>query len=90
MGAEVVRIDRKAAGPGSPGGSVDPKLDILTAGRPVALDLKRLEAVGQAALKLIEPPTSLSRGSAWRQLERLGFDPEVCLKRNPLVLYMAA
>ena len=87
MGAEVVRIDRKAADPGGPPGLFDPKLDILTRGRrPVALDLKRLEAV-EAALKLIESADILIEGFRPGVLERLGLGPEVCLKRNPRLVY---
>jgi alpha-methylacyl-CoA racemase len=87
MGAEVVRIDRKAADPGGPPGLFDPKLDILNrARRPVALDLKRLEAV-EAALKLIESADILIEGFRPGVLERLGLGPEVCLKRNPRLVY---
>lgn len=75
MGAEVVRIDRKAADPGGPPGLFDPKLDILNRGRrPVALDLKRLEAV-EAALKLIESADILIEGSARACWSGLASDP---------------
>ena len=79
MGAEVVRIDRKAADPGGPPGlSIPSSTSLNRARRPVALDLKRLEAV-EAALKLIESADILIEGFRPGVLERLGLGPEVCL-----------
>jgi alpha-methylacyl-CoA racemase len=80
MGAEVIRIDRK--GGRSPGSA-----EITYRGRQaVALDMKKPEAV-EAALKLIEKADGLIEGFRPGVMERLGVGPEVCLKRNPKLVY---
>jgi len=80
MGADVIRIDRK-------GGRTPHKTEITYRGRPaVALDLKKTEAV-EAALKLIEKADALIEGFRPGVMERLGLGPDVCLKRNPKLVF---
>ncbi|HEX4080191.1 MAG TPA: CaiB/BaiF CoA-transferase family protein [Rhizomicrobium sp.] len=80
MGAEVIRIDRK-------GGRVPRKDEVTCRGRrAIALDMKKLEAVG-AALKLIERTDALIEGFRPGVMERLGVGPEICLQRNPKLVY---
>jgi alpha-methylacyl-CoA racemase len=80
MGADVIRIDRK----GGRGGS---KFDITSRGRrSIAVDLKKPEGV-EAVLKLIEQADMLQEGYRPGVMERLGLGPEVCLKRNPKLVY---
>ncbi len=80
MGADVVRIDRKGARGGS-------KYEISSRGkRSIALDLKKPEAV-ETALRLIEKADILQEGFRPGVMERLGLGPEVCLKRNPKLVY---
>lgn len=80
MGADVVRIDRK----GGHGGS---KFDITARGRrSIAMDLKKPEAV-EACLKLIAEADMLQEGFRPGVMERLGLGPDVCLKRNPKLVY---
>src|SRR5690349_9166902 len=80
MGASVVRIDRK-------GGRTPSKGEVTYRGRPaVALDLKKPEAV-EAALKLIDGADALVEGFRPGVMERLGLGPDVCLKRNPKLVY---
>lgn len=80
MGAEVIRIDRK-------GGRSPHKAEIGMRGRKaVALDLKKPEAI-EAALKLIEGADALLEGFRPGVMERLGLGPDVCLKRNPKLVY---
>ena len=80
LGAEVVRVERPGQGPDLAG-------PVVTRGRrPVILDLKQpaglaaLLAMAQRADVLIEP---YRPGVA----ERLGFGPDVCLARNPRLVY---
>jgi alpha-methylacyl-CoA racemase len=80
MGADVIRIDRK----GGQGGS---KFDITARGRrSVAMNLKSPDAV-EACLKLIEKADILQEGFRPGVMERLGLGPDVCLKRNPKLVY---
>ena len=80
MGANVIRIDRK-------GGRVPQKTDVTYRGRPtVTMDLKVREAL-EAALKLVERSDALIEGFRPGVMERLGLGPEVCLARNPQLVY---
>jgi len=80
MGAEIIRIDRK-------GGRSPSKAEVTYRGRKaVALDMKKPEAV-EAALKLIDKADALIEGFRPGVMERLGVGPEVCLKRNPKLVY---
>jgi alpha-methylacyl-CoA racemase len=80
MGAEVIRIDRK-------GGRTPAKSEVTYRGRrAVALDMKKPEAV-EAALKLIGEADALIEGFRPGVMERLGVGPDVCLKRNPKLVY---
>jgi alpha-methylacyl-CoA racemase len=80
MGAEVIRIGRK--GGRSPG-----KMEVTYRGRrAVALDMKKPEAV-EAALKLIDRADALIEGFRPGVMERLGVGPDVCLARNPKLVY---
>ena len=80
MGADVIRIDRK-------GGRQPSQMEIYLRGRKtIALDLKKPEAV-QAALKLIEKADALIEGFRPGVMERLGIGPDVCLRRNPKLVY---
>ena len=81
LGAEVVRIDRRAyAGRGS-------KFDVLNRGRrSLAMDLKRPEAIA-AVLDLVEQADGLIEGFRPGVMERLGLGPDVCLERNPKLVF---
>lgn len=85
MGADVIRIDR-------PGGgeimrAVEPRFDVLARGRrSVAIDLKKPGAV-TAVLDLIMQADILLEGFRPGVLERIGLGPDVCLARNPRLVY---
>ena len=85
LGAEVVRVDRPAAGEQDP-----PHLtgfDVLGRGKKsVALDLKRPEAVA-AVLDLVAGADALIEGFRPGVTERLGLGPAQCLARNPRLVY---
>jgi alpha-methylacyl-CoA racemase len=80
MGAQVLRIDRKGGRPMQTG-------DVTYRGRrALALDMKKPEGV-EAALKLIDRADALIEGFRPGVMERLGVGPELCLKRNPRLVY---
>jgi alpha-methylacyl-CoA racemase len=80
MGADVIRVDRK-------GGRTPSKGEVTYRGRrAVALDMKKREGV-DAALKLIDQADALIEGFRPGVMERLGVGPDVCLKRNPKLVY---
>jgi alpha-methylacyl-CoA racemase len=81
MGAQVVRIDRTAPREQSP--SRDP---LLRSRRSVALNLKSHGGVA-AALRLIETADVLIEGFRPGVAERLGLGPDVCLERNPRLVF---
>ena len=85
MGADVIRVDRSVSAKG--GDPDDPPRDILTRGRrSIGLDLKHPDGV-ETLLKLIEGADVLVEGFRPGVTERLGFGPDVCLARNPKLIY---
>jgi alpha-methylacyl-CoA racemase len=85
MGAEVLRVDRtEDSGLGI---DVDKKYDLLGRGRrSVAVDLKSERGV-EVVLGLVERADALIEGFRPGVAERLGIGPDVCLKRNPRLVY---
>jgi len=85
MGADVVRVDR--AGQVSGGNPDAPPSDVLNRGRrSVGVDLKSPEGV-ETLLRLVESADGLIEGFRPGVAERLGFGPDVCLERNPRLVY---
>jgi alpha-methylacyl-CoA racemase len=83
-GADVIRVDRAAAGPSVAGTG---PLDVVGRGRrSVAVDLKRPEGV-ELVLRLAERSDVLFEGFRPGVAERLGIGPEPCLARNPALVY---
>src|SRR5437016_6882003 len=88
MGAEVIRVDR-AANVGHDIGreGEDPRFGLLQRGRRnIAVDLKNPAGV-DAALRLIDRTDALIEGFRPGVMERLGLGPDICLKRNPKLVY---
>ncbi len=81
LGAEVVRVDRKSnLGQGS-------KFNVLNRGRrSIAVDLKNADGV-EAVLRLVDQADAIIEGFRPGVMERLGLGPDVCLKRNPKLVY---
>ena len=85
LGATVLRIDRK--GPVELGIRRPLKYDLLLRSRKsIALDLKDPAAV-EVALQLISKADALIEGFRPGVTERLGLGPDVCLQRNPKLIY---
>ena len=84
QGATVLRIDR----PGVRGaGSRRPEHELLNRGRQSAvLDLKHPRAI-DALLRLVEAADVLLEGFRPGVTERLGVGPDICLRRNPRLVY---
>lgn len=86
MGAEVIRIERKAGVPGSAFDDMK-RLNIVDRGRkPIVLDMKQPGAV-EFVLTLVERADALIEGYRPGTMERLGLAPEVCWQRNPKLVY---
>jgi alpha-methylacyl-CoA racemase len=85
MGAEVVRVDRADKVRG--GDPAAPPADVLNRGRrSIGIDLKNADGV-EALLTLVESADALIEGFRPGVTERLGFGPDVCLARNPRLVY---
>lgn len=85
MGAEVVRIDRADRAHG--GDPENPPKDILARGRrSVAVDLKNPQGV-EVVLAMVEKADVLIEGFRPGVMERLGLGPEICLARNPGIVF---
>jgi len=85
MGAELLRIDRAQLVQG--GEFRNRSADVLGRGRrSVAVDLKHPEGV-ETVLRLIEEADVLYEGFRPGVMERLGLGPDVCLARNPRLVY---
>ena len=85
MGADVIRIDR--AGSVKERDANKPPLDVLARGRrSVGVDLKQPEGVA-TVLRLVEQADVLIEGFRPGVMERLGLGPDVCLERNPKLIF---
>ena len=85
LGADVLRIDRKAGGARSI--DIDPARDILNRGRrSIAMDLKHPEAI-EALLGLVEKADIFIEGFRPGVTERMGLGPDACLARNSKLVY---
>jgi len=83
LGADVVRVDRPSRGDADDGAA----RDLLARGRrSVVVDLKRSEGV-EVVLRLVESSDVLIEGFRPGVVERLGLGPDVCLDRNPRLVY---
>ncbi|MFF8277773.1 CaiB/BaiF CoA transferase family protein [Streptomyces lateritius] len=83
LGADVVRVDR----PGGSGLGIDPAYDLTNRNkRSVLVDLKAQDGPG-TVLDLVERADILIEGYRPGVAERLGVGPDVCLARNPKLVY---
>ena len=86
LGADVVRIDRAGSVPPA-GANLQPGQDVLSRGRrSLGVDLKNPDGVA-VVLRLLESADVLLEGFRPGVAERLGLGPDVCLQRNPRLVY---
>ena len=85
LGADVMRVDRAQNVSG--GDPESPPLDLLNRGRrSVGVDLKQADGV-ETVLRLVDQADVLIEGFRPGVMERLGLGPDVCLARNPRLVY---
>ena len=83
MGADILRVERW----GNLQRMLEPKHDVWHRGRrSISINLKKPEGV-EAFLKLIEQADALIEGFRPGVMEKLGLGPDVCLERNPALIY---
>ena len=82
LGARIIRID--PVGPSY--GSIAPHLWIFRGQESLTLDLRQ-EAGREVLLRLVERADVLVEGYRAGVTERLGVGPDVCLARNPRLIY---
>lgn len=83
LGAEIVRVDRAQAVQPDAAPNREP---MLRGRRSVGIDLKHPESV-ELVLTLAEQADATIEGFRPGVMERLGLGPEVCLARNPKLVY---
>ena len=88
MGAEVIRVYRAAiVGQDTDRDGNDARYNLLSRGRRnIAIDLKNAAGV-DATLRLIDRADALLEGFRPGVMERLGLGPDLCLARNPKLVY---
>lgn len=85
LGADIIVIDRPE--PSGLGIEKPTRFDVTRRGRrSVVLDLKRSEGIA-CALDLVARADALVEGFRPGTMERLGVGPEICLERNPRLVY---
>ena len=85
MGAEIIRVQSKGGKLAVP--ILNSKFDVLARGRrSMALDLKKEGAV-DTLLKMIESADVVLEGFRPGVMERLGLGPDICLERNPKLVF---
>ena len=82
MGADVIRVARRSASGNTPV-SIDP---LLRGRKSIALDLKNPLGV-EVLLRLADRADAIFEGFRPGVAERLGIGPDVCLARNPKLVY---
>jgi alpha-methylacyl-CoA racemase len=85
MGADVIRVER--AGQVQGGDPALPPGDFLNRSRrSIGIDLKSPDGI-ETLLQLVEAADGLIEGFRPGVMERLGIGPEVCLQRNPRLVF---
>lgn len=81
LGADVIRVDRVNPS------ELKNRTNVLNRSRPsISVDLKNPQGT-ETALRLVEAADGLIEGFRPGVMERLGLGPDVCLERNPKLVY---
>lgn len=84
LGADVITVERSGR---LPEGSLNADRSLSNRGkRSISIDLKSAEGI-EAVLQLAEGADALIEGMRPGVMERLGLSPEVCLARNPRLVF---
>jgi alpha-methylacyl-CoA racemase len=83
LGAEIIRIERPTAAAAPSPALPHPT---LRGRRSICIDLS-LPAGAEAALELIAGADALIEGYRPGKMEKLGLGPDICLERNPRLVY---
>jgi len=87
MGAEVILVERKGTNPNAAPLDDEGKQAFFKRGkRSIVMDLKNPDAI-EAVLEIVKNSDALIEGFRPGVMERLGLGPEVCLQRNPALIY---
>lgn len=82
MGADIIRVERKGGLSLS-----ESKYDLLTRNRrSISINLRNPQGV-HTLLRMLEQVDALQEGFRPGVMEKLGIGPDVCLKRNPRLVY---
>ena len=82
MGADVIRIERKGQL-----SFTEPKYDVMLRNRrSISIDLRKSEGAA-AVLKMVAQVDALQEGFRPGVMEKLGLGPDVCLEKNPVLVY---
>jgi alpha-methylacyl-CoA racemase len=87
LGADVLRIDRKDGASAAKLMGIDGTRDIANRSRPaIGVDMKHPDTAA-AILELVAKADAFIEGFRPGVMERLGLGPDVCLARNPRLVY---
>jgi alpha-methylacyl-CoA racemase len=87
LGADILRIDRMSDPGLGTASTIRPEQNLLNRGRrSVAMDMKNPDAV-ETVLRLVGEADALIEGFRPGVMERLGLGPDVCLARNPKLVF---
>jgi len=82
MGADIIRIERKGQL-----SLTEPKYDVMMRNRrSIGIDLRKPDGVS-AVLKMVAQVDALQEGFRPGVMEKLALGPEVCLEKNPALVY---
>jgi len=87
MGADVIRVDQPARSGAGAYSALNTRFDVLARNRrSIVIDLKKTAGL-ETLLRLVDRSDVLIEGFRPGVMERLGAGPQVCLARNPRLVF---